>query len=136
MSEDQNKATRWISLRVKPSEYAIIHGYFSNTTCRKLSEYIRNILLQKPVVVRYRSQSADDFLLHMLDLKRELNAIGNNYNQAVKKLHTLDDDAAVRRWLEDQEQTQCVLIAQQERMFVQIDELHRQWLSGLPAPTV
>ena len=65
-------------------------GYFSKTTCRKLSEYARNVLLQKPVIIKFRNQSADDFLDEMILLKNELNAIGNNYNQSVKRLHTLE----------------------------------------------
>ena len=44
------------------------------------------LCLQKPVTVKYRNQSADDFLQAMLELKKELSAIGNNYNQAVHKI--------------------------------------------------
>ena len=80
----------WIGFRVKPEEYRQIHRHFSATTCRKLSEYARKVLLNRPVTVKFRNQSADEFLSSMLPLKNELNAIGNNFNQAVKKLHSLD----------------------------------------------
>ena len=32
-------------------------------------------------------------------LRGELNAVGNNFNQAVKKLHTLNQIAEFRSWL-------------------------------------
>jgi hypothetical protein len=32
-------------------------------------------------------------------LRSELNAVGNNFNQAVKKLHTLSQTAEFRSWL-------------------------------------
>ena len=63
---------------------------FKTTTERALSNYLRKVVLQKPVTVKYRNESADEFLKEMLQLKKELNAIGNNFNQAVHKLHILE----------------------------------------------
>lgn len=48
------------------------------------------VLLKKPVTINYRNQSADEILSAMRQLKKELNDVGNNFNQAVHKLHTLD----------------------------------------------
>jgi hypothetical protein len=96
---EKSKVKSWISFRVKPKEYDVIQAHFQNTTCRKLSEYARKILLNKPVIVKYRNQSADDFLRDMIKLKNELNAIGNNFNQAVRKLHTLDKLSEINFWL-------------------------------------
>jgi MobC-like protein len=90
---------KWISFRVKPNEYEMIEQYSKSTTCRSLSEYARKILLSKPVVVKYRNESADQFLAEMLLFKNELSAIGNNFNQAVKRLHSLDGLPQMRSWL-------------------------------------
>src|SRR5690349_17355853 len=100
---NNSKIPSWISFRVKPDEYQKIHALFSKTTHRKLSEYARNVLLQKPVIIKIRNESADQFLREMLLLKKELNAIGNNYNQAVKKLHTLNPIGEVKWWLNTHE---------------------------------
>jgi hypothetical protein len=89
----------WISFRVKPAEYDQIEQLRKTTTCRNLSEYARKVLLTKPVVVKYRNQSADQFLTEMLLFKNELSAIGNNFNQAVKRLHSLDGLPQMRSWL-------------------------------------
>src|SRR6478609_11418951 len=90
MSEDKtNKKKGWISFRVKPEEYDKIHQLLNKTTHRKLSEYARKVLLNKPVIVKYRNESANEILSVLIQLKNELNATGNNFNQAVKKLHTL-----------------------------------------------
>ena len=37
------------------------------------------------LVATYRNQSLDDFMTEMMQLRSELNSIGNNFNQAVKK---------------------------------------------------
>jgi len=60
---------------------------------------MRNVSMQKPVMVKYQNQSTYDFLSQMLELKKELNAIGNNFNQAVHKLHILDRIPEFRAWI-------------------------------------
>src|SRR5687767_3663599 len=94
-----DRRTQWIHIRVKESEYKSIERFWKQTTSPALSEYVRNTLLQKPVLVNYRNQSADDILAEMIRLKNELNAIGNNFNQAVHQLHTLDTVPQIRIWL-------------------------------------
>jgi hypothetical protein len=57
--------------------------------CRSLSEYSRNVLLGKKVTVIYRDRSMDEVLEEFILLRQELNFIGNNFNQAVKKLNSM-----------------------------------------------
>ena len=125
----EHKVPSWISFRVKPAEYQKIHGLFSKSTHRKLSEYARNVLLQKPVTFKVRNESADQFLHEMLQLKKELNAIGNNYNQAVKKLHTLNQFSEVKWWLNQHETIHQNFLQLTERIFQKLNEIHRQWSS-------
>ena len=94
-----SEGKEWISFRVKAFEYELIEQYCEATTCRSLSEYARKVLLSKPVVVKYRNESADQFLAEMLLFKNELSAIGNNFNQAVKRLHSLNGLSQMRSWL-------------------------------------
>ena len=129
MKEKQPPAKSWISFRVKPNEYDIIHGHFSKTTCRKLSEYARNVLLQKPVVIKIRNQSADELLTAMINLKKELNAIGHNFNQVVNKLHMLDHDAEIKRWLPENRAAQKEFLHFTQQILSKLHQMHQQWLS-------
>ena len=129
MEEKKSTTKSWISFRVKPKEYDTIHGYFSKTTCRKLSEYARNVLLQKPVTIKYRNESADNFLAEMILLKNELNAIGNNYNQAVKKLHTLDRASEINDWLTNHKKTHELFLEKTEQIRERMDQIYRLWSS-------
>src|SRR5215217_3830512 len=99
MEEQDTNRSRWLHLRLKPTEYQQIHRQFAKTTCRKLSEYARKVLLNKPIKVTYRNQSLDDFMVEMMRLRLELNSLGNNFNQAVKKLHSLTQINEFRTWL-------------------------------------
>jgi len=130
MKEEKSaRAKSWISFRVKPKEYDTIYGHFSKTTCRKLSEYARNVLLQKPVVIKFRNESADNFLAEMILLKNELNAIGNNYNQSVKRLHTMERVPEVRTWLQNDQVFRESFLKKTEQIREHMDQIYRLWLS-------
>src|SRR5450432_162534 len=96
----KSNLTRWVNVRFSPVEYSKLYCSFSQTSKRKLSEYVRFVLLQKPVTVYTKNISQDKVLTELIHLKRELNAIGNNLNQAVKRLHTLETSTQGLRWLE------------------------------------
>ena len=98
------------------------------TTEKDTSAYLRKVALQKPVTVKYRNESADDFLLDMLNLKKELNAIGNNFNQAVHKLHILDKIPEFRVWVQQYDGLQKVLINKVEEIKLRMNQLYEQWL--------
>jgi len=90
MKETKKIRSVWLTIRLNEDEDNKLNKLYGRTTSNSLSEYARNVLLKEPVNIRYRNQSADEFLTEMIQLKKELNAIGNNFNQAVHKLHTLD----------------------------------------------
>lgn len=99
MKGQHSNRTRIIGLRLTPDEYAKIEKKWKASTCRKLSDYVRHCLFDKPVVTTYRNSSQDDLMTELTRLRGELNAVGNNFNQAVKKLHTLNQISEFRSWL-------------------------------------
>ncbi|QJB29901.1 plasmid mobilization relaxosome protein MobC [Chitinophaga oryzae] len=121
------KERKWISIRVKPDEYQQIFQLYKSTTCRKLSQYVRAVLLKKPVTVKHRNQSADDLLTELIALKNELSAIGNNYNQAVKKLHTLREQPEYLAWILSNERQQQELLQKVSDINRQMNQIYLQW---------
>jgi len=98
MSEEKNNRDNWLHLRLTEGEYNKIHEAFSKTTKKKLSEYARSVLLNKSITVYTCNQSFDLFVAELIQLKNELNAIGNNFNPTVKKLHMIDHDEEIKLW--------------------------------------
>ena len=84
--------------------------------------------MQKPVTIKYRNQSADDFLKQMLELKKELNSIGNNFNQAVHKLHILDKIPEFRVWVNQYDGLQKALLSKVEEIKLRMNQLYEEWL--------
>ena len=127
MSDKKNNRDRWIHLRLTASEYNKIQKGFSNSTKRKISEYARSILLEKPITVYTRNQSFDSFVAEMILLRSELKAIGNNLNQAVKKLHSMEHSAEVKTWALLNESGRQNLLKKVDEINAKISTISNQW---------
>ena len=129
MKKQENEVRKiFIKIRMNDEELKQVKKKQQQTTERSLSEYIRNVSMQKPVTVKYRNQSADDFLKQMLELKKELNGIGNNFNQAVHKLHILDKIPEFRFWIQQYNGLQKSLVSKVEEIKLKVGQLYEQWL--------
>ena len=82
----REKRTRKFTVRFTETEYTTLERKFRTTTSSQMSQYIRNAVISRPLVIKYRNESLDQFMEELIQLKQELNAIGNNFNQAVKAL--------------------------------------------------
>lgn len=128
MEGKKSNRTRIIGLRLTPGEYAKIEKKWQNSTCRKLSEYVRHSLFDRPIVTTYRNQSADDFMAEMAQLRKELNHVGNNFNQAVKKLHTLQKVTEFKSWLIAYEVEKRTLFNKVDEIKNNIQKMAEIWL--------
>jgi len=122
MSDTSNNKSKWLHIRLSRDEYETIHDKYSHSTCRKLSEYARRILLDKVLTMNHRNQSLDDFMSEMIRLRNELNGMGNNFNQAVKKLHTLQQIEELKPWIFRTENDREMLLKKQKRLNWKIHE--------------
>lgn len=128
MTEQQHKRTRWLHLRLTPAEYERIDRQFRQTTCRKISQYARRRLLDKPVTLRYRNKSLDEFMAEMIRLRSELNRLGGNFNQAVKKLHSLHQLPEFRSWLLTWDSERDELLRRVDAIKHKLNSIADQWL--------
>ena len=128
MKEQNSNRTRIIGLRLTPDEYAKIEKKWKASTCRKLSDYVRRSLFDKPVVTTYRNSSQDDLMAELTRLRSELNAVGNNFNQAVKKLHTLSQTAEFKSWLIAYEVEKNILSSKVDEVRINVKKILEIWL--------
>jgi hypothetical protein len=129
MKKEQKEVRKYfVKTRMNEAELNELTKMQQKTTERDISSYLRKVALQKPVTVKYRNQSADDFLKQMLELKKELNAIGNNFNQAVHKLHILDKIPEFRVWINQYDGLQKALLGKVEEIKLRMNQLYEQWL--------
>ena len=98
MKKTEENRSRRIITRLKPEEYKVIQDRFKKTMFRKMSEYSRNVLLEKTITVTHRDKSMDEVLEELILLRKELNAIGINFNQAVRKLNSVEGMPDANIW--------------------------------------
>lgn len=118
MGKEILNRNRIAAVRFTASEYESLERRFKATTCRQMSEYLRNCLLHKPVTVKHRDASLDEFMLEFIRLRKELAALGNNFNQTVRKLHTLQQIPEFRHWILNTE-------AQRERLLLTVSDIQK-----------
>jgi hypothetical protein len=99
MSETNKVRKIWFAIRLNNEEQKRLNSLYKVTACEALSEYTRDILLQQPVIINRRNQSADETLSELSHLVTALNAIGRNFNRAVKRLHTPDYLSDFKTWI-------------------------------------
>lgn len=119
---------RIIGLRLTPKEYEQLEQKWKASTCRKLSDFVRRSLFEKPIVTTYRNQSLDDFMAEAMQLRSELNGVGNNFNQAVKRLHTLHQLSEFKHWISAYERDRQNLLNKVEEIKHHIQKIAEKWL--------
>jgi len=127
MKASKTIRNKWFKIRVTEDELKKITAFSKSASGRGASNYARNILLQKPVIVNFRNESANDILSEMIRLKNELNAIGNNLNQAVHRLHTLDKIPEIKTWLLHNEIVKQSFMNKVEEIRMKMIQIHEQW---------
>ncbi|MBB5396693.1 plasmid mobilization relaxosome protein MobC [Mucilaginibacter sp. AK015] len=128
MEEKKTGRVRLIGLRLTGDEYTLLDNCWKKSTAGKLSEYVRRVLFGKTMTVYTRNQSLDDLIAEMILLRKELNAIGVNFNQAVHRLHTLDHLPQLQGWLRRFEQDKDVFFSKAEEIRLKINSISAQWL--------
>jgi len=130
MKEQKINRTELLQVRLTIQEVAQINDAFSKSIYRKLSDFTRKKLLDKPVSIYTRNQSLDDFMAEMIRLREELNAIGINYNQVVKRLHTLQHFDEIKSWLAHNESSKQILFKKIDEIKLKISQINDQWLQS------
>ena len=128
MEKKNNNRSKWLHVRLTEAEYNALQRAFKKTTTRKLSEYSRRILLGKPMIASYRNTSLDELMQEFMKLRKDLNGIANNFNQAVHKLHTLDHLIQFQNWLINYELEKKILLAKIDEVKKYIAKMGEQWL--------
>lgn len=88
METENNNREKRIYVRLTDKEFTTLESRLKATTCNKLSDYVRRCLFDKPITTITRDAATDDLIVKMSQMNFELNAIGSNFNQLVKKINT------------------------------------------------
>lgn len=113
--------------RLQPEEFSTLECRFKKTRFQTMSEYVRALLFDKPITVIYRDQAMDDILEELILLRRELNAIGNNLNQAMHQINSAHGSADSRLWSGLLQVLQSKLVPSTEEIKARINQYAEIW---------
>jgi hypothetical protein len=99
MENENENRSRWLKIRLRPSEEESLNKRYKKSAFQNLSEFGRAMILGEPVTVVHRDKSMDEVLEELALLRRELNSIGNNLNQAVRNINSLHGSPDSRLWM-------------------------------------
>jgi len=125
MGRSKERRVKGLNLRLTQKEYDLLSEWVKASTCRKSSVFARNVLFGKPFQVFCRSKSADEFLSIALKLKNELNSIGNNLNQAVKRLHTMQSKMELTSWIISMEIEKCRIQQKTDEIGTKLHDIYQ-----------
>jgi len=119
---------RIIGLRLTGLEYAELEKSWKNSTVKKLSEFVRRVIFGRKITVYSRNKSLDELVAELVVLKRELHAIGVNFNQAVRRLNMTDHSPQMQAWVERFGRDRDAYLALFEEVKSKINSVSEQWL--------
>jgi uncharacterized membrane protein YgaE (UPF0421/DUF939 family) len=126
--KEEEVRSKMVVVRMNEKEFSDLEKYKAKSTEKTVSNYLRKVALHRPITVIYRNGTADDFLSEMILLKKELNAIGNNFNQAVHKLHTLDRIPEFRNWIQHYETVHHQFLQKADQIIARGNQIYQIWL--------
>lgn len=125
MKENRNKR---ITIRFTDAEYQRLQKLYRKSTCSQLVAYCRKVLDAKPVTLFYRNKSLDDFMVELIKIRKDFNAVGNNFNQIVKKINSVKDQSLTEVWLPYAKTLQLELIERMKNIQEKIKQVSEKWL--------
>lgn len=87
MRKNNPSNIRCIYVGLKLEEYAKIELQYKASTCRNKSEYIRNLIYNRPITILYRNQSLDDLIEEITILNNEINTIKNELSKNLEIMY-------------------------------------------------
>lgn len=119
-----------IKLRVNQQHYDRLCKLLSQSRYKNMSELLRDIVCERQIITYTRDESLGVVMEELTRIRKELNSIGTNINQAVKQIHkTLDKSKTLLLGIEISDQIRLVE-QQNNKLFPIISQLAKKWLQG------
>jgi hypothetical protein len=128
MKEKTDGRDRRVTVYFTSEEYARLYEKFESTTHRNFSGYLRDLIHRKPVTVRYRNQSIDEFLPVAIGIKNELGTINSNLTRIINQLTSCQQAGQLKDILEYFAAEQFSLREKMEDIRQTLIKIYERWL--------
>lgn len=122
-----NKRNRKLYVWFSDQELTIIKDYYQQTILPNLSEYVRGILLKKPVIGRYRDTGTEEVLKELTILRRDFHDFVTLYSLLSKKLDTASE-SEIKSSREQVHQLEQIIQESARKLSRFLDQTAEKWL--------
>ena len=77
------EAKRFLSVRLSADELQEVYNHQHESTCRSLTEYVKKVLIGKPVTMKVRDESKEDTLEQLIAIKNRLDTLADKAEQSL-----------------------------------------------------
>jgi phosphate uptake regulator len=98
-SKPRKAMSKVIRARLSDSEYETIMENIPDQMRGSISNYVRNVLLNRKIRTEIYDSTGDNVTMPMYKLVAEIKKIGVNYNQIARQIHTNPCDKEVKNLL-------------------------------------
>jgi len=114
-----------VGFYLNDQDYQVVLELFSASVSSSLSDYMRKVILQKPVVIKTRNESAEILLQEMIVLKNGLSQAQQKFAVAVNRLLTCTSPREVSSWCSDPEHAPAELLNKIEEIRICMLQYYR-----------
>jgi len=125
MKTAKQRCSRHIDFVISDQDYQVVLDLFAASASSTLSDYARRVILQKPVVIKIRNESAEKLLQEMVVLKNELNQVQKEFSLAVNNLLMTSSSPEIRSWCSDPEHAPAELLNKIEEIRIYMLKYYR-----------
>ncbi|MGE9310434.1 plasmid mobilization protein [Niabella sp. CJ426] len=124
---DSDRRTEWLTVRLTKNEHQKIARRQQKTLNRSLSDYARTVLLGEAIRQVVVDPSRGKTIEELVENRRQLMIISNNFNQVVKRIHKLSDIPNKDFWLKTCTELQKDLLSKIDCIQQVIDKIYAKW---------
>lgn len=117
-----------ISFRLTNSELIELDRNMMNAGLKKRADIIKSLIFNRTVSVIKVDLSIQNYLIRLNNLQAEYRAIGNNYNQVTKAIHTAFSEKKALAFLYKLEEITIELIRVNKEIIQLSKEFNEKWL--------
>ncbi|MFX1705071.1 plasmid mobilization relaxosome protein MobC [Chitinophaga sp. CC14] len=126
---EQQKELRYdIKTRVTEKDFNRLKELLAKSRHRTMSEMLRYIICGKAITIYNKDESLDIIMEELTRLRRELNSIGNNFNQVTRQINSLPSNEGKSFLILQASQSFAETQAQISRLYPLISNLAKKWL--------
>ena len=115
-------------IKLNSAENARFEQLFAESEMREKARFIKSMLFSKEMKVVKIDKTAMDYYIRLTEFHRQFQAIGNNYNQTVRAIHTNFGEKRALVLLYKLEKTTIELVVLSKKIIELTRQYEEKWL--------